>query len=337
MKVSFGARWGLVLAILAGACNRSLTPSNGPTAGNGGINPSGGGGVAIAGAAGQVGTGAAAAGGGGPAGSAGAGGASASGVGGAIGGDVDGGSAGGGGFMPTGVLAPLATTDAALDQATGAQLFDLARNISYAQGWAECACLIPNSQTLSPDTLDTCARAEGGFRALFDPNESRCILDETRSVSGFDDYLRCRTKGLREVGQDYAECAMGINTRPGPGPNTCTASPTAQNLLAGVGCERAFYCADGTVAMTGRCDYVVDCADGADEHGCGELVCGDELIDPGQACDPTVCPPSAFVPPLCAPGDPTRLQCGDGTDTSVLDACNGVFDCVNGRDEAYCF
>ncbi|HEY7370657.1 MAG TPA: hypothetical protein VIF57_00670, partial [Polyangia bacterium] len=229
-----------------------------------------------------------------------------------------------------------ATTDATIDQATGAQLFDLARNISYAQGWAECTCLIPNSQILSPDALDSCARAEAGLRALFDPNQSRCILDQSRSVPGFDNYLRCRTKLLRDVGSDYAECAMGTNTRPGPGFNTCTASSTAQNLLAGVGCESAFYCAGGTGPMAGRCDLAVDCADGADEHGCGEFVCGDRLVAPGSVCDPTACP-YTFMPPQCAPGDPTRFLCGDGTDTSVLDVCDGATDCVNGRDEQYCF
>jgi hypothetical protein len=305
-------------------------------AGSGGPSISGAGGVSISGAAGQVGTGA----GGASPGGGGAGGGGASGIGGGSGGDIDldGGIAGGDGSMPTGVLAPLATTDATLDQATGAQLFDLARNIAYAQGWAECACLIPHSETLSPDALDSCARAEGGFRALFDPNEAHCILDQSRTVSGFDDYLRCRTKGLRGIGRDYAACAMGTDTRPsGSGFNNCTAPPTTQNLLAGSGCERAFYCADGTVAMTGRCDFMIDCPDGADERGCGDFVCGDKLVDPGAVCDPTVCPPDTFSPPICPSDDPLGFLCGDGTKTHVLDVCNGAPDCANGRDEQYCF
>jgi hypothetical protein len=130
---------------------------------------------------------------------------------------------------------------------------------------------------------------------------------------------------------------MGTNTRPGPGFNTCTASPTTQNLLAGSGCEQAFYCAGGAGAKATRCDYNVECADGADERGCGEFVCGNMLVDPGSVCDPTVCPATSFAPPICPSDDPLGFLCGDGTKTHILNVCNGTPDCANGRDEAYCF
>ena len=57
--------------------------------------------------------------------------------------------------------------------------------------------------------------------------QARCIFDRSREVPGFDEYLRCRTKQIRESARDYAECAMGTNTVPdAPGLLLCR-PPTA--------------------------------------------------------------------------------------------------------------
>ena len=158
--------------------------------------------------------------------------------------------------------------------------------------------------------------------------QARCIFDWSRELPGFDEFLRCRTKALRESGRDYAECAMGKNTVPeAPGLLACTAPDSVQGLLAGSGCEAAFDCADGTFARQGRCDFKLDCSNGDDERGCGHFICGDKLIDPGLACGGQSCPVT-FTPPLCPPDNPLLFLCGDGADTHILNLCNGVKDCA---------
>ena len=232
------------------------------------------------------------------------------------------------------ILAPLAATDTMIDQAAGAALFELAKGIGYARGYAMCTCLA--DPPLPAEGLDSCSRAEAGLYALFQPMQARCIFDLSRELPGFDDYLRCRTKQFRESGRDYAECAMGTDTRTdGSRLLPCGASDSVQELLLGHGCEAAFYCTDGTFTQKGRCDFTLDCSDGADERGCGHFVCGDKLIDPGGACDTRYCP---VAPPFCLPNDPSHILCGDGTETHILNLCNGSNDCVNGRDEdsTYC-
>ena len=123
---------------------------------------------------------------------------------------------------------------------------------------------------------------------------------------------------------------------PPPPGRTCTAPESTQNLLLGFTCQAAFYCADGTFAMTGHCDYKLDCADGADERGCGHFLCGDKLVGMLDVCDPNQCSAS-FTSSICVPGDPFGFACGDGTTINIQLACNGTNDCANGRDEAYCF
>jgi hypothetical protein len=250
--------------------------------------------------------------------------------------DADAAVGDGGRTIPAGILGSLAITDATIDQATGADLFDLARQIGYAQGYAVCTCSAPDGVALTQEWFDSCAPAESGFRALIPPMEARCIYDLSRNVPGFDDYLRCRIKAVRLYGQYAASCVPGMSLIPPPPLPTCTAPDSTQNLLFGLTCEAAFYCADGTFAMTGHCDYKLDCADGADERGCGHLVCGGELIDPSVACDPNdEC--TAFTPSICVPGDPLGFACGDGTTTDIHLVCDGTNDCANGRDEAVCF
>lgn len=267
------------------------------------------------------------------------------GAGGSAGGSPIGGVAGNGGADAGGAaggedpsrartLAPLATDDATIDQASGAALFDLARAIGYAEGYAQCSCFIPTSPV---EELDGCSIEESGFRALFPPMQARCILQVSRDVPGFDEYLRCRIKRIRTYGKVWAECAMGKDTRPDfNSVPACTASEDVQVLLVGGTCSSAFYCADGTFAMHGRCDFVEDCPDLADERGCGHFICGDKLIDPGEACDSTVCS-ATFTPPLCVPGMPEPVLCGDGNVTTVFALCNDTKECPNGRDEELCF
>jgi len=233
------------------------------------------------------------------------------------------------------ILAPLATTDTMIDQAAGAALFELAKGIGYARGYAMCTCLA--DPPLPAESLDSCSREETGFPAFRDPMQARCIFDRSRELPGFDEYLRCRTKALRESGRDYAECAMGTKTVPdAPGLLACTAPDSVQGLLAGNGCEAAFYCADGTFVRQGRCDFNLDCSNSDDERGCGHFICGDKLIDPYLACSPQYCPVT-FTPPLCLSNNPLLFLCGDGTDTNIGHVCDGVANCASGRDEAYCF
>jgi hypothetical protein len=189
------------------------------------------------------------------------------------------------------------------------------------------------------EELDSCSIEESGFRMLFQPMPARCILQLSRDVPGFEEYVRCRIKLVREYGRGWAECAkdMGIPTRPDAGAAaSCTASDDVVTLLLGLNCMSAFYCADGTLAMHGRCDFVADCPDLADERGCGHFICGDKLIDPFLACDPSTCS-ATFTPPLCVPGRIERALCGDGTVTTTNALCNGTNECPDGRDEEFCF
>jgi len=200
--VALVARACLALAIVSVACARKpLSPTDGSSGGGGGQI----GGAPDSGPIGGAGNDAGGAGGGdGPAG---------------LGNDA-GGTWGDAradqehldGATRASILAPLAATDTTIDQATGAALFDLAMGIGYAHGYAMCTCMIEN--LLPADALDGCARAETAFTALFEPMQARCIFDRSRELPGFDEYLRCRAKLVREVGRDYAECAMGKNTRP---------------------------------------------------------------------------------------------------------------------------
>jgi len=295
------ARACLAIAIVAGACNgRKPLPGEGMVAGGG--------------AGGSV--------GGSP-------------IGGVTGnGGVDaGGAAGGGDPDRARTLAPLATDDATIDQASGAALFDLARAIGYAEGYAQCSCFIPTS---SVEELDGCSIEESGFRALFQPMPARCILQLSRNLPGFDEYVRCRIKMIRTYGKAWAECAMGKDTRPDINVLACTASDDVMALLTGSTCWNAFFCADGTFAMHGRCDFVADCPDLADERGCGHFICGDKLIDPASACDLRVCS-ATFTPPLCDPHKPEQVLCGDGSAIYAGALCNGTKECPDGRDEEMCF
>ena len=114
--------------------------------------------------------------------------------------------------------------------------------------------------------------------------KARCILEQSRAIPAFDAYLQCRIKLIRELGRYYAECTLDQDFRPGfSGP--CTAPDGADDCSSRAGvCDRAFYCADGTFNLTGRCDFNWDCADRADERGCPAFICGDELIDRELVC-----------------------------------------------------
>jgi suppressor of tumorigenicity protein 14 len=254
------------------------------------------------------------------------------------------GAGGAGGAASSDALAALAIDDQTIDGASGAALLDLARAIGHAKGLAICECLPPNmnppNPPLSGDALEQCAQAESNALPLFDPAQALCVLEQSQAIPGFDEFLRCRLKGTREVGLSFAPCAEGKATGQvldaGLSNPVCdiTPPPGAVELLADA-CSRAFLCNDGTLTMTGRCDAKLDCPDGADEHGCRELTCGDTIVNYQFVCDPQSCPAS-FTPPICVPGDLSRFLCGDGTDVSILVVCDGTKDCANGRDEQYC-
>ena len=320
--VSLAARLCLALAIVAVACQRKPLTSAEGAGGSGHV-----GGAPDSGQIGGAGNDA----------------GGAAGVDGPAGPTNDAGGAGGDGRAdqehPDGatresILAPLATTDTTIDQATGAELFNLAKAIGYARGYALCTCLV--GFQLSAEDIDGCSQEEAGFRALFPPAQGRCIFDLSREVPGFDEYVRCLAKLIRESARDYVECARGTGTVPAPIPVFCDASETVRSLLAGAGCERAFACADGTLTIKGRCDFIPDCSNSDDERGCGHFICGDKLVDPERACIPQHCPVT-FTPPLCLPNNPLLFLCGDGTATPTGDVCDGVTNCADGRDESYCF
>src|SRR4051794_8220461 len=131
---------GLTLAIVSSACDRRMLSATDERGGSGRIGGAPGGSQSSgAGGAGQ--------------------GSAAGAPGGAVGG-VD-------QSTRARSLAPLATTDLTIDQASGAALFDLARDVGYAHGYAECTCVIPKSQMVSAEALDQCARAETLVGALF--------------------------------------------------------------------------------------------------------------------------------------------------------------------------
>jgi hypothetical protein len=125
-----------------------------------------------------------------------------------------------------------------------------------------------------------------------------------------------------------------LETRP-LAPGMVVGSGGGGGPIGGAG-GQGFRCTDGTFIVHGRCDYVADCLDLSDERGCGHFICGDALINGGAACDPTVCS-ATFAPSICVPGSAVRFLCGDGTETRTVNVCNGVNDCANGRDEAFCF
>jgi len=233
-----------------------------------------------------------------------------------------------------GELAPLATDDATLDAARGAALFDLALQIGYAHGYAQCLCLNP---TGSAGSLPGCAQAEAGFREIFfEPGPRQCLLEEGAALPGFDKTLRCRARNLRARGQVYASCEAGVATRPADiGLEACPQDEATAEILDGVICLDAFLCNSGVLIRDSHCDQKLDCEGGEDESGCHELQCGDDLVEAFAACDPDVCR-FEFDPPLCS-DDQRRIVCGDDTEVSIQQLCDGTRDCASGRDEAYCF
>ncbi len=260
-------------------------------------------------------------------------GALGTGLGGAASGETPGG-AGGKGGEPS-VLAPLDTDDATLDQARGAELIELALRIGYAHGYALCSCASPFP--IAEEQLPACAEAESRFPRLFDSAVRQCVIERASEVPGFVDALRCPLRNLRSFGRNFAACPQGQDTRgAGSEPiSTCATDEATQRLINAEGCESAFWCDDGTLIHEGRCDQTRDCDDSSDERGCGDVQCGDELVDRYEACVPELC--GAFEPPLCTSSDGRfSVLCGDGTTLGVDKLCDGRQDCATGRDEQYC-
>jgi hypothetical protein len=242
---------------------------------------------------------------------------------------------GSGGAGPDDILAPLATDDATLDEASRAELIELGLAIGYAHGHALCTCIAPFP--VSDVDLPDCARGEMGFSdRLLDPAVRQCVLEKASALPGFDDTLRCRVRSLRAAGRIYAECAQGPETRPLGPLADCSEEAAAVSLMNGAGCTRAFSCGDGELLDDARCDLSIDCGDGEDERGCGEVWCGDRLIERIEACIPESC--DRFDPPLCETREGVAsVICGDDELVTFDKLCDGAEDCASGRDEEYCF
>ena len=247
-------------------------------------------------------------------------------------------AAGGAGAAPDDQLAPLDIDDASIDDSAGQELIELTMSIGYARGAAVCTCL--TGSPLSDSGLDGCARAESTLQGLFDPAFRGCVLEQSRAIPGFDERVRCRARSLRAEGRAYRQCPEGADggahNPSGIISPACEQNDAADRMLAGYTCSEAILCADGTLHQAGRCDQQLDCPDGSDERGCGDVSCGDQLIYKYQVCDPEACS-FAFDPPLCADGDSSEILCGDGSKVSISVLCNDVKDCADGRDERYCY
>jgi len=240
----------------------------------------------------------------------------------------------GGGGARAEALAPLGTDDATLDQASGAELLELAMDIGYAHGYALCTCRPPLQ---FPDSeLGRCAEAESRFETFLEPARARCLLERSSSVPDFDERLRCRARVLRARGRNMALCPDDVPPGMGPEPvPTCEESVELQALLSGEHCYNAFICDDDTLLEDARCDRELECPDGEDERGCGNVICGDVLLDRFDACDSVPC--QTIDAPLCTLEGGARLFCGDGEDLPLDKLCDGAEDCATGRDERYCF
>jgi hypothetical protein len=240
----------------------------------------------------------------------------------------------GGGGARAEALAPLGTDDATLDQASGAELLELAIDIGYAHGYALCTC---RAALPFPDSeLGRCAEAESGFETFLEPARARCLLERSRSVPDFDELLRCRARLLRARGRNMALCPDDVAPGLGPEPvPTCEEPVELEELLNGGHCYNAFVCDDDTLLQDARCDRELDCPDGEDERGCGSIMCGDVLLDRFDACDSVPC--QTIDAPLCTLEGGARVFCDDGEDLPLDKLCDGAEDCATGRDERYCF
>jgi len=232
------------------------------------------------------------------------------------------------------ILAPLAIDDATIDAASGEELFEIARSVGLARGCAVCACVLTGRPC---DELVPCAEEESGLRDLFEETTGRCIFELSREIAGFDEFLRCRLKKVRDVGLSDLGCDPELP----PPPRECPPPPGAEELLVGGRCARAYYCADDTFTLDGHCDARPDCSDWGDERGCSEFgsrdtfVCGEEMWAADQVCVSSECAQTTD-PPLCDPSRPDRFLCGDGTDVFFLSVCDVTIDCATGADENYC-
>ncbi|HEY3495856.1 MAG TPA: LDL receptor domain-containing protein, partial [Polyangiaceae bacterium] len=253
--------------------------------------------------------------------------------------------ASGGGSVPVEVMDALAIDDPTIDAASGEALLELARRIGFARGYLLCSCSWPGSP-LPPEDLDACAIEEAGpGRLLADPMKARCIAELSRAVPGFDEYLRCWLKNLREQARSYltADSCLPMATFGSPSTYVCPLpDPQVSDLLNGLACERAFECEDGRFFPSARCDLRPDCDDWEDERNCAEfggsnvLLCDNELLFATSVCSGASRCGLAADPPFCTTELTSRFLCGDGTDISVTTVCDNTENCASGRDEELC-
>jgi hypothetical protein len=237
------------------------------------------------------------------------------------------------------ILAPLATSDGAIDGANGDELFELARAIGLANGYALCRCGLSPSMPPADieDVLRTCASvAAVGF--LLDPDESRCLEDGAADVPGFFDHLRCWSKSTRDHAFHWARrCTEPEFEVPPAFP--CEPSPEVDEFKNA--CRLTIYCADDTPIQGFRCDQRFDCSDQSDEHGCFEsggydwFWCDPELVYPPDLCRAGTCGLEK-EPPVCDPMQPDSYLCDDRSVVSSNVVCDRNFDCPDNSDERYC-
>jgi hypothetical protein len=185
---------GLSLVGCGGESVGKSPPGNDPTGGTGGAGSDAGQGSTGQGRAGLGGT------------------DSSGGAGASTGGSSGNGVGGSGTGLPPGnarereLLDPLSTDDATIDAASGRELIELAQSIGLARGYAMCRCFFSPNEV--PEDLEelvqSCAVDESGTGARVDSEEEiACVLEGSPELPGFDEYLRCDVKNLRENGRAW--------------------------------------------------------------------------------------------------------------------------------------
>lgn len=235
-------------------------------------------------------------------------------------------------------LGPLGTEDQTIAESKGTELTALAASIGKARGYAMCRCL----GTVELPVSDGCAITESGISPLDSPDPLLCINETMTGVPGFEEYLGCRSRWLREDGRAWeAACSnpQAEHTYPS---FTCTLSPEVSAFLDSCRFAQYYYCADGTRVSGARCDQLISCPDSSDERGClAEIgrdwfLChGTIPVYPAGVCVARECHynEATFV---CDADRPGEYLCGDGGSVGLDTVCDRVSHCEDGSDEMYC-
>jgi hypothetical protein len=238
------------------------------------------------------------------------------------------------------LLAPLGTDDATIDGTSGTDLTSLGRRIGTARGYAMCRCAFsPDMPPEDPNELDSCVVEETGLRFLTVPSYRRCIDEGMAEVPGFEDYVRCQLKWIRDDGKEWQTSCVEPTVEHVWPDYACPRSPEVSTFIDG--CALVYYCADGARVAGSRCNATFECTDQSDELGCfaerGKdwFWCDGTLVEPGSVCRDGDCGVDK-VPPVCDTNRPEDYLCNDGSVVRAQTVCDRVFDCPDGSDERYC-